>query len=180
MLNNPAGFIWPNECEVTWIAALIKLLLQINKRANKKAPWHQDETTLFFRVLHILSIRITIEKWHEYCDEMPSSLALKLIAICKNIKEWLNDSQSQNSDAANRLDNNTRGLSTVIFSNNLDRLVSYIQSIYLAEGTNIPDVSGKFDIPEYIRNSDSDPSGKSSLTKAASHNSGASDGVWYT
>ena len=78
LLNNPAGFIWPNECELTWILALIKLLLQINKRANKKAPWHQDETTLFFRVLHILSIRITIEKWHEYCDEMPNSLYLKI------------------------------------------------------------------------------------------------------
>ena len=78
LLNNPAGFIWPNECELTWIVALIKLLLQINKRANKKAQWHQDETTLFFRVLHILSIRITIEKWHEYCDEMPNSLYLKI------------------------------------------------------------------------------------------------------
>ena len=35
-------------------------------------------------------------------------------------------------------------------------------------------------MPDCIKNSDSDPSGKSSLTKADSHNSGASDGVWYT
>jgi len=61
LLNNPAGLVWPNDSEITWISALIKLLLQINKRANKKAPWHQNLTTLFFRVSHILSIRITIE-----------------------------------------------------------------------------------------------------------------------
>ena len=62
LINNPAGFIWPNECELNWILALLELLVQINKRSNKKAPWHQDETTLFFRVLHILSIRLTIEE----------------------------------------------------------------------------------------------------------------------
>lgn len=125
-------------------------------------------------------MRITIEKWNEHCGEMPSSLVLKLIAICKNIKEWLYDSQSKTSDAANRLDNNAPGLSAVIFSNNFDRLISYFSSTYLAEGTNIPDVSEMYDVSDTIKNSDSDPSEKSSLTKAASHNSSASDGVWYT
>ena len=153
--------------------------MQINKRAKGKSPWHQDKIVVFYRLLHILSTRITIENWNENCDEMPSSLVLKLIAICKHIKEWLNDSQSQKPDAAHRLNNNTPGLSVVIFSENLDSLATYFQQQYLAEGLNTPDIAEKYEVSPYIKNSDSDPSGKSSLTKADSHNNSAQQ-VWYT
>jgi len=115
--------------------------------------------------------------WHETCDEMPSSLLLKLIAICKNIKEWRHDSQITDTDAAHRLNTDTPGLSAVNFSENLDNIVSYFQQQYLAEGQHIPNISEKYEVYSYIKNNDTDPSGKSSLTKADSHQ-GAQ--LWYT
>jgi len=57
---DPAGFIWSGDNEINWILALLELILQINKRANGKPPWHQNKNDLFYRVLHILSTRITI------------------------------------------------------------------------------------------------------------------------